>query len=146
MHTCKLAPPILTFRDSVLKPLQFLRHGAEPMDFSSERGVVEATNHSVCLVLAFCPLLEHLELLGSVHRFPIVVEDGRGVQGFRVYLVAIIPQPDNDRVGVEYDLHILRLPGVAVRSLDGERDEVVPVVRGEPKWDFISFESIASLV
>ncbi len=120
MHTCELAPPILALSDSVLKLLQLLSHGTEPMDFGSERGVVEATNHSVCLVLAFRPLLEHLKLLGSVHRFPVVMEDGRGVQGFRIHLVTIVTQPNDDRVGMEYDLHILRLPDVAVGSLDGE--------------------------
>src|SRR6266571_8637229 len=120
MHTCELAPPILALSDSVLKPLQLLSHGTEPMDFGSERGVVEATDHSVRLVLAFRPLLEHLELLGSVYGLPVVVEDGCGVQGFRKHLVAIVTQPDDYGIGMEYDLYILHLPDVAIWPFDGE--------------------------
>src|SRR6266702_604185 len=47
---------------------------------------------------------------------------------------------------MEYDLHILHLPDVAVGHFDGERDEVAPVVRLEPKRDFIMFESVTPLV
>src|SRR6266702_4571339 len=146
MHSHELAPPILALCDSVLKPLQLLGHGAEAMNFGSERGVVEATNHSVRLVLAFRPLLEQLKLLSSVHGLPIIVEDGRGVQGFCVYLVAVVAQPDDDRIGVKYDLHILRLPDVAIWPFDGERDKVVSVVQSEPERDFILLESVTSLV
>ncbi len=74
------------------------------------------------------------------------MEDGRGVQGFRIHLVAIVTQPNDDRVGMEYDLHILRLPDVAVGSLDGERDEVVPAVWCEPERDFVLFELVASFI
>ncbi len=116
------------------------------MDFSSERGVVEATNHSVRLVLSFCPLLEQLELLGSVHGLPIVVEDGCGVQGLRVHLVAVVAQPNDYGVGMEYDLYILRLPDIAVRPFDGEQDEIAPAVRCKSKRDFIPLESVAPLV
>ncbi len=120
MHRRELAPSILTLRNSFLKSLQLLSHHTETMDFGSERGVIEATNYSVRLVLSFHPLFEQLELLGSVYGLPIVVEDGRGVQGFRIHLVAVVAQPNDYRVGVKYDLHILRLPDVAVRPFDGE--------------------------
>ncbi len=102
------------------------------MDFHFKRGVVEVMDHSVRLILAFCPYLEHFELLSPVHRLPIIVEDGRGVQGLGVHLVAVIAQPDDDGVWVEYDLHILRLFGVTVQTVDGERDKVVPVIWFEP--------------
>ncbi len=49
------------------------------MDLGFKRGVVEATDHSVCLVLAFRPQLERLELFSLVYWLPVVVEDGRGV-------------------------------------------------------------------
>src|SRR6266702_4955829 len=100
--------------------VRIVTHDAETMDLRSERGVVETTNRSVRLVLIFCPLLEHLELLGSVYGLPVIMENGCGVQGFRVDLVTVITQPNDDRIGVEYDLYILRLPDVAIWPFDGE--------------------------
>src|SRR6266702_4762850 len=146
MQGCKLTPPILVLRNSVFNPLQLVSHGTEAMDFGGERGVVEATNHSVRLVLSFRPLLERLQLLGSVRGLPIVMEDGRDVQGFCIHLVAIVAQPNDDGVGVEYDLHILRLSDVAIWPFDGVGDEVTPAVGCEPEWDFIPLGSVASLV
>ena len=92
----------------------------ESVNFGFKRRVVEATDHSIGLVLAFCPQLERLELFSSVYWLPVIVEDGCGVQRFGVHLAAVILQPYDNGVRVEYDLHILRLPDVAVGSLDGE--------------------------
>src|SRR6266702_2434856 len=128
VHAGHLAPPIFALRDSFFEPLQFLCHDAESMDFSLERGVVEATDHSIGLLLAFRPHLEHLELWSSVHRLPIIVVDGRGVQRLGVHLVTIVPQSYDDGVWVEYDLYILRLLDVALQTGDGECDVVVPAI------------------
>ncbi len=62
-------------------------------------------DHLVHLVLAFCPQLKLLELFSSVHGLPIIVEDGHGIQRLGEYLAAVIAQPDDDRVWVEYDLY-----------------------------------------
>src|SRR6266702_957307 len=91
VHAGHLTPPIFALRNSFFEPLQFLCHDAELMDFSLERRVVEATEHSISLFLAFRPQLERFELWSSVHRLPIVVEDGRGIQRLGVHLVAIVP-------------------------------------------------------
>src|SRR6266702_1929230 len=120
MHTGEFPPSVLTLCDSFFKPLQLLGHDTESMDLSHERGVVEATDHSICLVLAFHPHLELLELLSFVHGLPVVMEDGCGVQQLGEYLAAVIAQPDDDRIGVEYDLHILHLLYNPIRSRDGE--------------------------
>ncbi len=90
VHTGKLPPSVLTFRDRFLQPLQLLHHHAESMDFRRKRRVVEATDHSICLVLAFHPQLERFKLLSLVHRLPIVVKDGCGVQGLGVHLVTVV--------------------------------------------------------
>ncbi len=96
--------------------------------------------------MAFRPQLERLELLSSVYRLPVVVEDGRSVQRLGVNLVAVIPQPYDDGVRVEYDLHILRLPNVAFWTGDGEGDEVIPAVGLKPQRDFVSFDAVAPFV
>ncbi len=146
MHTGYLPPTILALRNSFFEPPQFLRHYMESVNFSLERRVIEATDHSIGLFLAFRPQLERLKLLSSVYRLPVVVEDGRGVQRLGVNLVAVIPQPYDNGVRVEYDLYILRLPNVAVRASDGEGDEVIPAVGFKPQRDFVSFDAVASLV
>ena len=118
----------------------------ELMDFSHKRGVIEATDQPVHLVLSFHPELELFELLRSIHWLPVVVEDRCSVQWLGVYLVAVIVQSDDDGVRVEYDLHILHLFDVTVETLDGERYEVISVVWLEPQWHLATFESVASLV
>jgi len=90
------------------------------MDLGRERGVIEATDHLVHLVLAFRPQLELLELFSSVYGLPVIVKDGHGIQRLGEYLAAVIAQPDDDRVWVEYDLHILRLLNSAVQPHDRE--------------------------
>ncbi len=116
------------------------------MDFRCERGVIEATDHLVCLVLSFRPHLELLQLLRTIHRLPVIVEDGCGIQRFGVYLVTVAAQPNDDGVGVEYDLHILGLLDVTVRALDGVRDEMVSEVWSEPQRDLIAFDLVAPLI
>src|SRR6266568_1070970 len=120
MHTGYLPPTILALRNSFFEPPQFLRHYMESVNFSLERRVIEATDHSIGLFLAFRPQLERLKLLSSVYRLPVVVEDGRGVQRLGVNLVAVVPQPYDNGIWVEYDLHILRLSDVAFRTGDGK--------------------------
>src|SRR6266702_3776218 len=120
MHTCDFSPLILTLRDSSLESPQLLSHDMEAVNFGLKRWVVEATDHSVRLFLAFRPQLELLELFSLVHRLPIVVEDGCGVQWLGVHLVAVIAQSHDDGVWVEYDLYILRLFDVAIWVGDGE--------------------------
>ncbi len=61
------------------------------------------------------------------------MKDWRGIQRLGVHLVTVIAQSDDDGVWVEYDLHILCLPNVAVWSLDGERNEVVSVISFESR-------------
>src|SRR6266702_1931668 len=95
---------------------------------------MEAAKHTVRLFLPFCLHLEYLQLLGLVYRLPIVVEDGRSIQRLGINLVTIVVQPDDNGVQVEYDLHILCLLNVALRSCDGECDEVIPIVLLEPGW------------
>src|SRR6266702_1866003 len=118
----------------------------ESVNFHGKRGVVEATDHLVHLFLSFHPYLELLQLLRLVHRLPIIVEDGHSVQWLGEDLVAVIVQPDDDGVWVEYDLHILRLLDLALRTCDGERNEMIPIVRLEPRWDLVSLDLVASLI
>ncbi len=59
------------------------------------------------------------------------MKDWRGIQRLGVHLVAVVVQSNDDGVWVEYDLHILHLPNVAIWSLDGERNEVVPIISFE---------------
>src|SRR6266702_1637397 len=146
VHAGHLAPPIFALRDSFFEPLQFLCHDAESMDFSLERGVVEATDHSIGLLLTFRPQFERFELWSSVHRLPIVMEDGCSVQRLGVHLVAIVSQSYDNGVCVEYDLYILRLLDVALRTGDREGDEVVPAVGPKPRRDSVSFDAVAPLV
>src|SRR6266702_70066 len=116
------------------------------MNLGLERGVIEATDHSIRLVLSLRPQLERLELFCSVYRLPVIVEDGRGVQRLGVYLVAVIPQSYDDGVWVEYDLHILRLSDIALWTGDGEGNEVVSIVGLESQRNFIPFDVVAPLV
>ncbi len=146
MHAGELPPSVLTFCDSFFEPLQLLRHDMEPMDFGRKRGVIEVTDHSIRLVLAFCPQLELLELFSSVYGLPVIVKDGRGIQWLGKNLAAVVAQPNNERVWVEYDLHILCLLDDPVWSHDRERDEVIPHVWFEPRWDFIASDLVASLI
>ncbi len=48
------------------------------------------TDHTVRLVLSFHPTFERFELFGSIYWLPVVMEDGRSVQGFGVHLVAVV--------------------------------------------------------
>ncbi len=137
---------ILALGYGFFKASQLLRHHAEAMDFCSQRGVVEAVKHTVCLLLSLSVHLEYLQLLCLVHGLSIIVEDGRGVQGFGVHLVAVIAQPDDNGVWVEYDLHILHLLDITVWSADGEGDEVISIVLLEPQWYCVMMGVIASLV
>ncbi len=146
VHACKLPPSILTLCDGFFKPLQLLGHDTESVNLSRERGVVEVMDHPVCLILAFCPQLELLELFSSVHWLPVIMEDGCSVQWLGEYLAAVVAQPDDDGVWVEYDLHILCLLDGAVWSHNGERDEVIPRVRFEPWRDFVASNLVTSLV
>ncbi len=120
MHTSEFPPSFLTLHNSFFEPLQLLGHNAESMDLGRERGVVEVTDHPVRLVLAFCPQLELLELFSSVHGLPVVMKDGHGVQWFGEYLAAVVAQPDDDGVRVEYDLYILCLLDGSVCIRDRE--------------------------
>src|SRR6266702_3607452 len=146
MHTRKLAPPIFALCNSFLELLQFLCHHVESVDLDREQGVVDATDHPVCPFLFFCPHLEFLQLLHTIYRLPIIMEDGRGIQRLGVYLVAVVAQSDDDGVWVEYDLYILHLFDVPVQAFDGEQNEVVPEVRLEPPWDLVALDLVASLV
>ena len=74
------------------------------------------------------------------------MEDGRGIQGLCVHLVAIIAQPDDDGIQMEYDLHILHLPDFAIQCLDGEQDEVVSIILLKPLRDFVTWGAVASLI
>src|SRR6266702_2292815 len=116
------------------------------MHLGLKRRVVEATDHSIGLVLSFRPQLERLELFSSVHGLAVVVEYGRGIQRLGVDLVAVVSQPYDDGVRVEYDLHILRLLGGAVDFGNGERDVVVPEIRFESRWHFVSLDAVTPLV
>ncbi len=60
------------------------------------------------------------------------MEDWRGVQRLGVHLVTVVSQPDDDGVRVKYDLYILRLLDVTIWSLDGEGNEIVPIILLEP--------------
>ncbi len=146
MHTSYLSPTIFALRNSFFEPPQFLRHYTEPVNLSRERRVVEATDHSIGLVLAFRPQLERLKLFSSVYRLPVVMEDGCSVQRFGINLVAVIPQPYDNGVWVEYDLHILRLSDIALWAGDGEGDEVISAVGFKPQRNFGSFDTVAPLV
>ncbi len=116
------------------------------MNFHSQRGVVKAVDHAIGLLLSLHTHLEYLQFLRPIHRLPIIVEDGCGVQGFGIDLVAVVLQPNDDGVRVEYDLHILCLFDVTIQPLDGERDKVVPIIPLESQWDCIMRGTIASLV
>src|SRR6266702_481380 len=107
---------------------------------------MEAADHTVHLLPSFGLHLEYLQLLHPIDRLPVVVEDGCGIQGLRVHLVTVVPQPDDDRVGVEYDLHILHLFDITICLLDGERDEVVFIVPLKSRWDTVAMGVIASFV
>src|SRR6266702_3330535 len=80
VHASELPPSILRLCNGFFKSLQLLSHDMESMDLGCERGVVEAMDHPVRLVLTFRPQFELLKLFSSVHRLPIVVEDGSSVQ------------------------------------------------------------------
>src|SRR6266702_4574664 len=146
VHAGHLAPPIFALRNSFFEPLQFLCHDAESVDFRRERGVVEATNHSIGLLLAFRPQLERFELRSSIHRLPIVMKDRRGIQRLGVYFVAVVPQSYDNGVWVEYDLHILRLLNVALWTGDREGDESISAVGLKPRRGPFSFDAVAPLV
>ncbi|SRR6266702_1519210 len=107
---------------------------------------MEATDHTIRSFLPFSLHLKYLQLLCLVDGLPVIVEDGRGVQGLCVHLVAIVLQPDDDGVRVEYDLYILRLLDVAIWLLDGEGDEMIPIVLLKPRWDSVSLGAVTSLV
>ena len=87
------------------------------------------------LLLPFRVHLEHLQLLRSVYRLPIIVVDGQSIQRLAVYFVAIVPQPYNDGVGVQDGLDVLGLPCVAIGLFDGEWDEMISIISLESRWD-----------
>src|SRR6266702_362136 len=74
------------------------------------------------------------------------MKDWRGIQRLGVHLVAVVAQSNDDGVWVEYDLHILRLPNVAIWSLDGERNEVVSVISFESHWHCVGPCAVTPLV
>ncbi len=100
----------------------------------------------VSLLLALCLALEHLQFLGFVHGLPVIVEDRRGIQWLGVHLVAITAQSNDDGVQVEYNLDILHLPNVPIRSSDGEGDEVIAIVVFESWWGLVAMRDVTSLV
>src|SRR6266702_4845400 len=103
-------------------------------------------DHVVSLLLAFHILLEHLQLLGLVHWLPIIVEYGHGIQWLGVYLVAIVTQPNDDGVGVEYDLDILCLFDIPIWPLDGKCDDVVTVVAVASWWDLAMMGDVTPII
>src|SRR6266702_7754361 len=74
------------------------------------------------------------------------MEDGSGVQRLGVHLVAIVAQPHDYGVRVEYDLYILRLLDFALRTGDGEGDKTVPAVELEPRRNSPLLGAVTPLV
>ncbi len=68
------------------------------------------------------------------------------VQRLGVHLVTVVLQPDDDGVQVKYDLYILCLLDVAIRSLDGEGNEIVPIISLEPHQYRVGLCAVTPLV
>ncbi len=107
---------------------------------------MKVVDHTVSLLFSFCISLEHLQLLSCVYQLSIVVVDGRSIQQFAVHFVAVITQPDNYWVGVENGLDVLCLSCVNVGLLDGEQNEIVPVIPLEPQGNSVGVGAVTPFV
>ncbi len=77
-------------------------------------------DHMISVVPILSISFENLQLLDHVHWLAIIVVDGRSIQQLAVYLVSVIMQSDNYRIGAHDGLHIFGLLHlVCVWSLNG---------------------------
>ncbi len=72
--------------------------------------------------------------------------DRGGIQRLAVHLVAVVMQPYDDGVWMEYHLHVLCLLDLAIGHFDGERDEMISIISLESHQDCVGVGVIASLV